>query len=84
MRVPTWVDDPPTSSGTVEQPVRSGRYLLLGNPPVGTPLRFALKLPASELLLRHRTRDIRVRLRGDEVVAMDSFGQGYTFFDPIA
>jgi hypothetical protein len=70
-------------TGTVEQPLRTGRYLLLANPPVGVPLRFALELPATQLLLRHRTRDIRVGLRGDEVVAMDNFAQKHTFFDPI-
>lgn len=83
VRVPTWAKDPPQLTGVVEQPVRSGGYLLLAHPPVDAPLMFAIRLPAAELLLRHRTRDIRVRLRGDEVVAMDNFGQKHTFFDPI-
>ena len=50
---------------------------------VGRRLSFTLDPPANELLLRHRTHDIRVRLRGDEVTAMDNFGQKLTFFDPI-
>jgi hypothetical protein len=40
---------------------------------------------------RHRRRDpagqphdIRVRLRGDQAVAMDNFGADWTFFDPLA
>lgn len=71
-------------SNCAERPLRTGRYLLFANPPVGTPLKVTLTPPTSERLLRHRTRDIRVRLRGDEVVAMDNFGQGLTFFDPLA
>ena len=35
------------------------------------------------LTLKHRTREIRVRLWGDQVVAMDNFGAKLTFFDPI-
>jgi hypothetical protein len=35
------------------------------------------------MTLRHRTQDIRVRLRGDAVVAMDSFGTDLTYFAPI-
>jgi hypothetical protein len=30
--------------------------------------------------LHHRTRTIRVRMRGDEVVAMEDFGADLTFF----
>jgi hypothetical protein len=37
----------------------------------------------SEITLRHGTRSIRVRLRGDAVEAMDGFGADLTFFDPI-
>ena len=33
--------------------------------------------------MKPRTRDIRVRLRGDEVAAMDSFGADVTFFDEL-
>ena len=85
VRIPAWADPPvPAVSGCAERPLRTGRYLLFANPPVDTPLTFTLKLPTSELLLRHRTRDIRVRLRGDEVVAMDNFGQGLSFFDSFA
>ena len=85
VRIPGWADaSVPPVAGCAERPLRTGRYLLFANPPVGTPLTFTLTLPTSELLLRHRTRDIRVRLRGDEVVAMDNFGQGLTFFDSLA
>ena len=85
VRIPAWADASALSvSGCAERPLPTGRYLLFANPPVGTPLTFRLELPASELSLRHRTRDIRVRLRGDEVVAMDNFGQGLAYFDALA
>jgi hypothetical protein len=59
-------------------------YLLVPEPPVGEQLRFALPLPASELVLAHRTREIRARLRGDAVVAMDHPpGADLTFFPPL-
>jgi hypothetical protein len=58
-------------------------YLFIENPPVHAPLTIAFPLPERELVLRHRTRDIRVRLRGDQAVAMDNFGADWTFFDPL-
>ena len=39
--------------------------------------------PQPELVLQHPTRDIRVRLRGDQAVAMDNVGADWTLFDPI-
>ena len=84
VRIPAWADMAGvTVRGVDRPPLRSGRYLLLADPPAGRRLNVTLDPPANELLLRHRTRDIRVRLRGDEVTAMDSFGQALTYFDPI-
>jgi hypothetical protein len=40
-------------------------------------------MPEQTITMRHRTHDIRVRLRGDEVVAMDNFGADLTYFDPF-
>ena len=36
-----------------------------------------------EIALQHRTRQIRVRLQGDEVMGMENFGADLTFFDPM-
>ena len=84
VRIPAWADAASVAvRGFPAPPRRTGRYLLLAMPPVGRRLSFTLDPPANELLLRHRTHDIRVRLRGDEVTAMDNFGQKLTFFDPI-
>ena len=64
VRIPAWADQPvPSVTGGVERPQRTGRYLLFANPPVGTPAYVRCsEPPTSELLLRHCTRDIRVRL----------------------
>jgi hypothetical protein len=35
-------------------------------------------------VLQHRTHNIRVRMRGDQAVAMDNFGADLTFFEPMA
>lgn len=47
------------------------------------PLELRYNLPVREILLHHRTRDIRVRLCGDSVVAMDNFGADLTYFDEM-
>ena len=60
-----------------------GACLFLPQHPVGTPVTLSYELPTREVVLQHRTRDIRVRLEGDSVVAMDNFGADLTFFDPI-
>ncbi len=85
VRMPAWAD---VAGVEIEDAVatrpRTGRYLLVAEPPVGRRIAFKLDPPTSEIVLRHRTRDIRVRLRGDAVEAMDNFGQDLTFFDPIS
>lgn len=43
----------------------------------------AAAIPVTELELRHRTRTIRVRLRGDAVVAMDAMGAQLRFFPSL-
>ena len=80
IRVPSWAD-------RGEFQVAGGRfaagYLFLPQHPVGTPVTLRYELPIREAVLAHRTRDIRVRLKGDSVVSMDNFGADLTFFDPI-
>ena len=58
-----------------------GHYLFIAGPPVDDPLRVRYDLPVREILLRHRTRDTCVHLRGDSVVAMDNFGADLTVFE---
>ena len=84
VRVPAWANVTAVRvKGAVATAPRTERYLMVAEPPVGRRITFAFDLPSSELVLRHRTRDIRVKLWGDAVEAMDNFGQDLTFFDPI-
>jgi hypothetical protein len=82
VRVPPWV---PSGELRVEGVVREPEdgYLRIEQPPVGRWIRVAFPLVARQLTLHHATHDIRTRLRGDQVVAMDNFGTDFTFFDPI-
>lgn len=44
------------------------------------PIRLVTPLPTTELRLRHRTRSIHARLRGDQIVAMEDVGARLRFF----
>ena len=57
--------------------------LFVAHQPAGQPLTLGYELPTRNVVLRHRTRDIRVRLCGDAVEAMDNFGTDLTYFDPL-
>lgn len=84
IRIPSWV---PRDSITVEgvgQPERyDGSYLVVADHPAKVPITLQYDLAASEILLRHRTRNIRVVLRGDSVVAMDNHGADLTYFPAL-
>ena len=84
VRMPPWLrSDDVTLTGADRAPCRDGAWLFIADPPVNRKLVFAFDLPAEEIALHHRTRDIRVRLRGDQVAAMDNFGADLTYFDPL-
>ena len=84
LRLPPWVHVPSiTIRGTDEMPRYSNGYLFIARPPVNRTLSFEFPLATQQIVLAHRTRQIRARLRGDEVVAMDNFGADLTFFDPM-
>ena len=83
VRIPSWVDEQAVEvKGITGTPRHNNGYLFVAAPPVDTPISIAFPLPVRDITLKHRTRDIRARLRGDEVVAMDNFGADLTFFDP--
>ncbi len=95
VRIPSWVcksrievcgsGSPVSGSGPAEpgSPRLAAGYLYLPRPAVGEPISIAFLLPNREVVLDHRTRRTRVRLRGDEVEAMDNHGADLTFFDPL-
>jgi hypothetical protein len=84
VRIPAGVaaSDINVSGGSAPVQMMNG-YLFLDSPPLDTPLTISFPLPEYELVLKHRTHDIRVRMRGDQAVAMDNFGADLTFFEPM-
>ncbi|MCE2439592.1 MAG: hypothetical protein J4F39_09215 [Candidatus Latescibacteria bacterium] len=84
VRVPSWIEASKINiRGASEAPRPTNGYLYIARPPLNRPITFEFPLVEREIVLRHRTRKIRVRLRGDEVAAMDNFGADLTFFDPF-
>ena len=85
VRMPPWVDAYDIHIPEIDAPPQvSNDYLFLARPPVNRPLTLDFPLTSDEIALKHRTRTIRARLRGDEVIAMDNFGADLTFFPPIS
>ena len=84
VRIPPWVDrDKMVIEGTQEQPSSTNSYLLFATPPTNRPITFRFEMPLEELTMHHLTRDIRVRLRGDAVEAMENHGANLAFFDAL-
>lgn len=84
VRMPSWVGrEVLRIEGTDEAPLWTNGYLFLAVPPVNRPLRFSFSLTEHDVVLRHRTRTICARLRGDAVVAMENHGADLTFFPSI-
>ena len=83
VRLPGWLDTADMKIEGNSGPARfTGGYLFVPEQPVGQALSVTFDLPTRQIVLDHRSRDIRVRLRGDEVVAMDNFGVDLTYFEP--
>ena len=83
VRIPSWVDSNKlTVDGNDDSPQLNRGYLAISQPPLNGWIKIQFPLLQRELKLKHDTRNIRVRLRGDEVVAMENFGAELTFFDP--
>ena len=84
VRIPDWLSrrDIRVEPAGLEQRVAGG-YLEFPSPTPNQAITLHAALPVRELVLKHRTRDIRVRMRGAAVEAMDSFGTDFTYFDPL-
>ncbi len=84
VRIPSWVDlQAMTVSGTSDTPRCSNGYLLFAQPPVNRAITLRYEMRTEQIVLHHRTRDICVRLRGDEVEAMENHGADLTFFESL-
>ena len=84
VRIPSWVKTGElVVTGTDQAPILNNGYAFFPQPPVNWPIGFRFPLSGREITLKHTTRDIRVRLRGDTVAAMEDFGADLTFFDSL-
>ena len=83
VRLPGWIDAAQIKIDGSDQPLAANGALYFASPPVNRWLTFQFDLPEEVITLKHRTRDIRTRLRGDSVVALDNFGADLTFFEPF-
>ena len=84
IRIPSWVADGSLKvAGNADAPRKFRGRLFFPRVPVNQPVSVTFPLARSEIAMRHRTRTIRVRMRGDAVEAMDGFGADLTYFDPF-
>jgi hypothetical protein len=83
VRIPPWANIADLTLNDVPAPARENGYLAIDEPTAREGATIGLPPHDEEIALRHRTRTIRARLRGDSVVAMDNFGANLTFFDPL-
>ena len=84
VRIPPWCDPDRIKIARVDdKPRLTNGYFFIARPPVNRPITFRYDLPDEEIVLRHVTRDIGVRLRGDEVAAMENHGADLTFFEAL-
>ena len=84
VRIPPWVDrDALQVEGVAGQVLHTGGYAFIAEPPVNRWINLRFPLAELDIALRHRTRTIRARMRGDVVDAMENFDADLTFFDPL-
>jgi len=72
-----------TVDGLSDPPRIHNGYLVLSKPPVNRWITIQFDLAERDIVLSHRTRDIKVRLRGDSVAAMSNFGAELTYFPAL-
>jgi hypothetical protein len=85
VRIPPWLNrDEVDVEGSEVRPIWTNGYLFYSEVSAGqaVELRFPLKEVQITLSPRLHIHPIRVKMRGDAVVAMDNFDAGLTFFDP--
>ncbi len=84
VRIPSWVKPEDVNVTGISTPfTRTNGYVVISQPPVHQPIRVTFPLTEREMILMHRKRTIRTRLRGDQVLAMENFRADFTFFEPL-
>ncbi|MCA1595953.1 MAG: hypothetical protein LC772_05975, partial [Chloroflexi bacterium] len=85
VRIPPWVDRKNLVAEGLKGSIRfSNDYLFVSEPPLNEPVSIHLPLALDPLVLTHRTHQIHARLQGDRVIAMENFGEPFTYFNPLA
>ena len=81
VRIPTWVAPESVDiTGFDDKPGWHNGYLVLSRPAINRWITIRFELAKRELVLSHRTRQIKALLRGDSVAAMSNFGADLAFF----
>ncbi len=84
VRIPSWVERQElVVTGTDQAPIFDNGYAFFPQSPVDRSIGIRFPLSEREIILKHKTQNIRLRLRGDAVAAMENFGAELTFFDPL-
>ena len=86
VRIPLWLNvDEIEIKGIDIQPVFSNGYLYFNYVPANQTIRLHFPLKETQLVLSEsiHLQPIRVKMKGDSVLAMDNFGARLTFFDPL-
>lgn len=84
IRLPGWVAQQDVAlEGLGSKPTFDTHFLVITKPPVGKPILVRMPMRTSEIDLNHHAHRIKVRLKGDSVVAMENFGMPLTWFDPL-
>ena len=84
IRIPKWANRNNIKiSGPDIEPIWTNGYCMFPSVIEGKPITISTPLRVQTLNLKHKTRNIEVKLKGDEVLAMQNFGADLTFFEPI-
>ena len=85
VRIPPWLNRGEVKvEGSKNKPIWTNGYLFFSNILAGQNIQLHFPLKKTNLTLSDRlhVHPIRVKMRGDAVVAMDNFDMDLTFFDP--
>ncbi len=83
IRIPNWFEEDPVTFAVCNNLRYEDGYWHRDQSVDARPLELLLRLTKQTVVLRHRTRDIKVNLEGDSVVSMDNHGADLTFFDSL-
>ena len=85
VRIPPWCNREEVNvKGYEARPVWTNGYLFFSDVLVGQAIKLCFPLKETQITLseQQHIHPIRVKMRGDAVVAMDNFDADLTFFDP--